>query len=219
MHNLRIYTLDLSQSKNFKDWELKHEWLFNPIHVESKNDGESTPTPWDADVSVIEGNVVISGGAGPSGYGRCICTIPQETFHRGYTASLEIVLEFVPEVLMKLHLLQIGYTDTATGETNTIEKIKDGLISKGISCQVGTILQVLNIFLNSEATVEESIDTNEFHKHHEKLNSIKIVMTNKIGGCSDALAKKVYQNMQDNDQDEETACTALLFNLVQNHVK
>ena len=38
--------------------------------------GEETPTPWDADLSVAGGKLVLKGSVGPGGSGYCECRVP-----------------------------------------------------------------------------------------------------------------------------------------------
>ena len=51
---------------------------------------EDVPCPWDADIRVENGKVIVSGGMGPGHYGgsSCVCTIPVDKFSMFY--KLEI---------------------------------------------------------------------------------------------------------------------------------
>lgn len=45
---------------------------------------DSTPCPWDPDISIEGDNVVIEGHMGPSGYGNCICKLPKKDFFKKF---------------------------------------------------------------------------------------------------------------------------------------
>lgn len=49
---------------------------------------DEVPCPWDADIQVDGNEVTIVGGVGPSGFGKCTCTLPVNNFDSYY--KLEI---------------------------------------------------------------------------------------------------------------------------------
>ena len=62
-----------SKSISVKDMDV----LFdegNGIEIYPK--GEDTPTPWDAEITIKGSNLVLTGHAGPSGFGKCVVEVP-----------------------------------------------------------------------------------------------------------------------------------------------
>ena len=81
---------DLSQAQELPDevYSLIWEVTFNGICIDTVND-YPYPLPWDAGVSIKGEDLVLSGGAGESGFGSCVVKIPKEDQPKIYRIYME----------------------------------------------------------------------------------------------------------------------------------
>jgi hypothetical protein len=49
---------------------------------------DECPLPWDASFEVQGETIVVSGGAGPSGFGDCVVKVPRDSFNLCYDVEL-----------------------------------------------------------------------------------------------------------------------------------
>jgi hypothetical protein len=67
------------QSKTIDDDALLediYQLSYNGVTIMSKDQNDGFPMPWDADFGIEGDNLVLEGGAGPSGFGHCITKVP-----------------------------------------------------------------------------------------------------------------------------------------------
>jgi hypothetical protein len=106
---MKTLSLDLSKAHPFGG-QIFEDLSFNGLMVRPEEDSDA-PCPWDAGVEVTDLKINIEGGAGPSGYGTCLVTIPKD--HKGsYVFVLEVVEENESEVIRLLEEYNIGYEET-----------------------------------------------------------------------------------------------------------
>lgn len=88
-----IYLKPTRNSKDITDEvdDRLYDLTYNGIMIYS--DDESFPIPWDAGVYVEGSDLVLSGGAGPGGYGRCVVKVPVDRLPK----SLKIFVEPVDD--------------------------------------------------------------------------------------------------------------------------
>lgn len=107
------YLLDFSEAdqlpwrdKEFND--LLWKASLNGIMVMPK--AEDCPCPWDAGIDIESDTLVLSGGAGVSGYGSCTVKVPKRFAHKNYEFLLELLEEEFPKESSQLFgwLIQLG---------------------------------------------------------------------------------------------------------------
>jgi hypothetical protein len=105
MNTLKLDVSKMTSNFNPDDWDKIYQLAFNGIEINA----EDSPCPWDAGLKVEGDNIVLFGGAGPSGWGRCEVIVPKTTIMGAYEFSITAKGKVEERELIKI-LSNVGIT-------------------------------------------------------------------------------------------------------------